>query len=384
MRVLTAIAIQAAGLCYAVMKAVLPLRRKVVMLSRQSNRPSRDFELLAAKLKELDPSIEVVVRCRFIEPGFGARVSYLIEVLTQMYHLATARGCIVDGYIVPVSILSHRDELYIVQLWHALGAIKRFGYQALDAPGGRSAKVARAMRMHHNYDLVVCGGPGAVPAFAEAFGVDPATVEPMGLPRIDHLVEHANDATLDPAPECVAELRQRYPLLAQTDRTVILYAPTFRKDRPHHYQWVCEAFSSERYIVIVKPHPLVSAQVSGANVVNASEVDVIDLLVLADVVITDYSAVAFEAAALDVALYFYVYDLDEYRVTYGLNIDPSQQWSAITFARIGDLRRAVESGTYDSAAIEQLREQYLTVADGRCAERIASRILQRVDAKAAS
>ena len=41
-----------------------------------------------------------------------------------MYHLATSRACIVDTYIIPVSILKHRDELIIIQIWHALGAIK--------------------------------------------------------------------------------------------------------------------------------------------------------------------------------------------------------------------------------------------------------------------
>lgn len=371
-----------AGLIYAAMKVVLRPRNKVVLLSRQSNLPSRDFALLAAKIREMDPSVEVVIRCRFIGSRLLERVAYLGEVLAQMYHLATSRACVVDGYVVPVSVLTHRDGLFIVQLWHALGAVKRFGYQALDAPGGRSSQVAQAMKMHRNYDLVVCGGPATVPIFAQAFGVSPHVVEALGLPRVDHLIAHALDASIEPAPPAIAAIAARFPLLAEKNRTVVLYAPTFRKDRPHHYKEVCEAFSAERYVVVVKPHPLVSAEVSGHNVVNAGDVDILDLLPLAHVVITDYSAVAFEAAALDVALYFYVYDLDEYRRAHGLNIDPTEQFGQVTFARIDAIRESIESGAYDSAAIEHLRSRYLTATDGRCTERIAERILQRVGAGA--
>ena len=52
---------------YALLK-LLPQRRKVVFLSRQSDHPSRDFKMLASQLEALDPSIDVVVRCKFIHP----------------------------------------------------------------------------------------------------------------------------------------------------------------------------------------------------------------------------------------------------------------------------------------------------------------------------
>ena len=166
--------------------------------------------------------------------------------------------------------------------------------------------------MHRNYDLVLCGGPATVKVFAEAFRVREDQVKPLGLPRVDHLLRHASDATAEPVPPYVSELRRRFPLLAEHSRRTVLYAPTFRRNRPDHYREVIERFAGEGYTVIVKPHPLVTADVSGANVVNACGVDVLELLPLSDVVITDYSAVAFEAAVLDKPLYFYVFDIDEY------------------------------------------------------------------------
>jgi len=378
MRLLIAPATWVAQACYAVFKAALPLRRKVVLLSRQSDSPSRDFEMLAAELRRRDPLLEVVVRCRFIRATPLSRITYIGEILTQMYHLATARVCIVDGYIIPVSVLTHRPELKVIQTWHALGAIKKFGLQSLDRPSGRSAALARSMRMHRNYDLVLCGGPRTVGIFAEAFGVEPEAVAPLGLPRVDYLLEHAHDATADPVPPIVAGLRARFPLLADRSRRTILYAPTFRRNRPDHHREVIERFSDGRYTLIVKPHPLVETDFTGPNVVNARGVDILDLLPLSDVVITDYSAVAFEACVLDKPLYFYVFDLDDYANEHGLNIDLLAEMDGAASRDLDRIATLIDTAEYDTALLGRLKERYVSITDGSCTRRIADVVLDGI------
>jgi len=374
MRVLIVPAIWLAQVLYALLK-LLPRRHKVVLLSRQSNRPSRDFAMLAEELVRTDPTVEVVVRCRFIGPRLTERIAYVGEVLAQMYHLATASACVVDGYIVPVSVLNHRPGLKVVQMWHALGAIKKFGLQAIGLPGGRDSGVASAMRMHRNYDLVLCGGPAAVPAFAEAFGVPGSAVVPTGLPRVDYLLAHADAASANSLPAGVARLYERFPLLADASRRTILYAPTYRRNRPDHYRDVLERFDDPRYTLVIKPHPLVTSDVGGANVVNAGGVDILDLLPLCDVVITDYSAVAFEACVLDKPLYFYVYDLDEYGTEHGLNVDLMAEMPGATSRDIGEIAAAIDEDAYDETLVERLKERYVSVTDGSCARRIAGLVL---------
>jgi len=366
MRVLTVSAIWLAQALYALMK-LLPRRHKVVMLSRQSDRPSVDFTMLSEELTRADSSLEVVVRCRFIEPGIGARIAYVGEVLAQMYHLATASACVVDGYIVPVSVLTHRGDLRIVQMWHALGAIKKFGLQAVGLPGGRDSSVADAMRMHRNYDVVICGGPAAVPAFAEAFGSDPSRVVPLGLPRVDYLLADAAGAA--------GRLRERFPLLADPSRTTVLYAPTYRRHRPDRYEDVLERFDDPRYALVIKPHPLVESSVAGENVINASGVDVLDLLPLCDAVITDYSAVAFEAAVLEKPVYFFLYDFDEYEREHGLNVDLFAEMPGVTSRDLGPIAERIDAADYDLQLVRQLADRYVSVRDGSCTRRIAAAIM---------
>ena len=373
MRFLIAVAAWFAQLFYAAIKALAPARHKVVFLSRQSDTPSRDFELLAEALRMRDPDLEIVMRCRMLGESAGSRLVSALGMFGQMYHLATARACVVDGYVVPVSLLSHRDGLFVVQMWHALGAIKKFGYQTVGKPGGRGALIASAMKMHRNYDLVLCGGEATVPVFAAAFGVEPSIVRPFGLPRIDYLLEHKGDARVRPVPPKVDALRRAFPILADPGRTTVLYAPTFRKGGGHGYAEVAERFAGERFAVMLKPHPLETARVDGPNVANVGDRDILDLLPLCDVVITDYSAVAFEALVLDIPVYFYVHDIDIYREENGLNFDPLADAPEISSRDIDEIARRIEAG--GAGPDHRLKERYLSAADGGCTERIVEVIM---------
>lgn len=367
MRILIAAAIFVARAMYAAL-GLLPRRHKVVMLSRQADLPSKDFTLLAEELRREDPSLEVVVRCRFIGSSIIARVAYAREVLVQMYHLATSRVCVLDGYSVPLSVLNHGSDLFVVQLWHALGAIKQFGYQSLDRPGGRSSAVARGMKMHRNYDVVVCGGPATIPLFAEAFRVDPRIVLPLGLPRVDYLRDGASAGPDDPVAR---ELITRFPRLADTTRTRVLYAPTFRKNGARGFSAMAEAFGPERFTLVCKPHDLESVLLDRDNVVDAAGTDVLDLLRVCDAVVTDYSGVAFEACAAGLPVYFYLFDIEEYKARHGLNIDPREVLPAACFDDAALLAEAIADGAYDAAALALFGERYVTVPQGGCTAALA-------------
>lgn len=359
---------------YAVMKALTRPRHKVVVLSRQSHAVSRDLTAIVEALRSQDPSLEVVVRCKMIGTGALDRVRDVAEMLVQMYHLATCRACIVDGYVVPVSLLDHRPGTFIVQVWHALGAVKRFGWQTVGLPGGHSAVVARVMRMHHNYDLVCCGGPATVEAFSEAFGTDASKVEPLGLPRMDRLRDSAVALASGTPLSGTARLLAEHPMLAEAGRPVVLYAPTFRRDSAAPYAEVVTRFAESPVTLVVRPHPLESVSVSGVNVVDASGAELADVLPLCSAVVTDYSAIAFEAATISLPVFFYVPDHDRYLHSTGLNLDPLAEFPAVSSTELEPIASAIEAGALHPEVAQRLREGYASAAPG-CAERIAQRVL---------
>lgn len=369
MRVLVSIARLLAQAVYELMK-LRPVEHKVVLISRQSNQPSKDFSLLMEALRAVDDAPRVVVLCREVGCTARSRFAYAGEMLRQMYQLSTARVAVLDGYIAPVSLLRHRRELTVVQMWHALGAMKRFGFQTLDRPGGRSRRLAEALRMHRNYDVVLCGSQASAPFFAEAFGVDIDRVRPLGLPRVDYLLESVESGA-QASEDALDRLRARHARLKRASKTVVLYAPTFRRGGAPPFAGVAEAFDPEIFTVLMKPHDLDGSSSSGGHVVDVSGEDVLELLLACDIVVTDYSAVAFEASLLDRPIYFDASDIEDYRRDVGLNVDPMLEFPTLTAADPRGLAERIVSGTYDGAALQRFRDRYAPFYSTGCTDGIA-------------
>ena len=68
---------------------------------------------------------------------------------------------------------------------------------------------------------------------------------------------------------------------------------------------------------------------------------------IADVIITDYSACAFEASVLMKPLYFFVPDYDEYSIERGINVDLKKEMPSATFENAEELVNAIKLNNYD-------------------------------------
>lgn len=375
----------AVRLLYAVM-CLFPQRRRIVLLSRQAARPF-DYALLEPELARRFPNHQIVWCC-VAEIG---KMSIPL-MLRQLWHVATAELCLVDGYVPAVSLpRSHRA--LVVQMWHAPGAIKRFGYQSVGTPAGRSPQAASTLRMHRGYDFVIAGMPGAVASFSEAFDMPAEKILPLGLPRIDYLVSDrfaGQRSTRYARAEraVVAALAAAGPPDDPAAVTV-LYAPTFRKANAdeHWLQHSVDALAGALAAtgapvrLLVAGHPLESegdAQEPG-SVAYVHGVPTIDLLHVADFVVTDYSTVAFEAGYAARRVLFYVPDIEEYRVSPGLNIDPLLELPTLSFTDAEGVARVVSGKMeYDAETFSRFMEENAQGVLGGSVERIADMLEQHL------
>ena len=173
---------------------------------------------------------------------------YCFHLLHCAAELSTAHVCIIDGYCIPVSVLHHRKELRVVQVWHALGAIKKFGRQALSVPGGRDKKLAERMGMHKHYDAVLCASHRTAKAYEEAFGVSADKMRVTGVPRVDAILK-MNRA------RCRRRFFAAYPELR--GQKIVLYAPTFRDgEQMPEIEPLITAAEKMGMLLIVRLHPL--------------------------------------------------------------------------------------------------------------------------------
>lgn len=300
-------------------------RDRVAFISRQSETPSLDFRYLIDELNNNYPQYEVVVLCKMIPAGLGGKVKYLGEMLRQMKALATSRVVVIDGYCILVSMLRHKKDIKVIQIWHALGAFKRFGKSILDRQGGKSSATAQAFKMHNNYDFIASSGDKCVPHFAEAFGQPAEKFIPIGIPRMDYLTDEAENERIK------AEILKAYPMLDNGKKN-ILYVPTFRDNAQDTAelraatQELVDRVNYSEYNLIVKHH-VVDTNLeeiytdSRMNVQTGQRFTGTDFMAVADYCITDYSSILYEALLKNLPVYIFCFDSDKYIDERGFYID---------------------------------------------------------------
>lgn len=352
---------------YFFMKLLPTNKNKVLFLSRQSNTPTEDFMFLEARLRELKPELKTVMITKRADKSFSDLFVFALQTLGSMFHLATASVCVLDSYWPAVSMLKHKDSLAVIQIWHAMGKIKKSGYQSLDKGLGRSSMIAHEMRMHRNYDVIIAGGKAFNPFYCASFGVDESVLYNVGLPRMDMLRENTE--------KCRRQFYDAYPELE--GEKIVLYAPTFRKGQILDPKPIVDAFDFNGHQqLIIKRHP--NQRLNEENLGQAmtcDEVPTSTVLSVCDCVITDYSAITIEAAILKKPVYFYLFDYEDYLSRNGLNVLLSDEFPDSVFTSPDKLFDSIENGTYDFDNYKRFCEKYLPDQSGRATDKIAALII---------
>ena len=298
------------------------------------------------------------------------RIKYCFFIIKNMYHIAESKVCVVDGYNIPISALKHKKGLEIIQIWHAMGAIKKFGFQVIGRKEGSTTKIARIMKMHANYTCVTCTSEITRKFYSEAFRTDTNKIKVLGMPRLDYVLGKNNEID-----KKVEELLKQYPELKR--KPIILYVPTFRKKETIDIDKVINAVDEEKYNLIIRLHPLDETKVDKKYMID-KEYSTYDLLKVADFIVTDYSAIAFETAALNKPLYFYLYDIRKYSRKRGVNIDLETEMKDCTRTSFDEIMKIINSGEYNYEELRKFREKYVETFDTDNTKRIADYIREKI------
>ena len=361
---------------------LLGRRDEVLFVSRKSGEPSYDY-VECGKAFSAQGYEPVYLSQHFKKSSV---LAYAGLVLRELYHLARCRVCVIDRYDPVISLLDFtceptelRDALHlefpnepiVIQLWHAFGAFKKFGYQALDIAEGHPSDEAALFRIHRNNSWVICSGEGARKAFAEAFACPIERVLPLGRPeyrKLRDLRGATRSAKMEKSSGAGA-------------KCTVLFAPTIRKydkavdpfvnlrDRAE------QVFQSGEYDVVWSAHPLTAGKDAGGDVPTS--------LIDADIVITDYSSIVYEAYLLGKMVGFYIPDIAHYRSSPGLNADPALLCPVITASSPGELVDLLEQWstdheTYPHDELERFVGDSFAGCSSNPAEDIASFAIARV------
>lgn len=351
------------NLMYAIYK-IGKVKDKAVLISRQSNEMSLDFKLIKQEFEK--NNIEVKVLCKKIEKGTLKKIGYGIYLLKLAKELASSKYCVVDGYAIPVSILNHKKELKILQIWHSMGAIKKFGYQILDKKEGSSLEIAKLLKMHKQYTYVIASSEFTKKIYSEAFDVELDKIKVIGMPRVDYLVnskQNLNDIIFE-----------KYPYLNNSKKTIV-YVPTFRKNKEVDVRDLIDKIDEEKYNLVIQLHPLDETIVPDKYTIS-KEFSTYDLVEVADIIITDYSAISIESSILNKPIYFYMYDIEEYNKERGLNINLENEIEGTVFYNAEELIKAIEKQEYNYENLKNFREKYIEILDDNNTKKIVNLLMQ--------
>ena len=197
--------------------------------------------------------------------------------------------------------------------------LKKMGLGLLDYPvGAAGMDFPKLLRRSDRWDYLVSSNRYSSEVWERSFPSSYVTLE-VGLPANDRLVT----ATAAETERIRAELG------LPADKTVLLYAPTFRDwirdqfDSPIDLLDFCERLGDD-YVVLVRAHYFTERDertraVGGAGPAARRDrlPSIEDLMIASDVLITDYSSVMFDYANLDRPIVIYAPDWDTYRGSAG-------------------------------------------------------------------
>ena len=360
----------------------LPLRRRVVLATAHSARLAGNLASIHEGLTNARPPIPVVVLAH--RPGIGVRgrIVAAAHALVAGYYLATSRVFVVDDYFFPIYVISPRRGTTIVQTWHACGAFKKVGYSVLDKSFGADEALASRVRIHSNYDVCLVASQASAPHYAEAFRQPlERFVSRLGIPRTDVFFGEERLARIREA------VRRRYAL--PSDRRIVLYAPTFRGDSVTDAHAtddldldVLRSSLGEDHVLLVRLHPFVRSKttigpsLAGFAIDVSDHPDINELMLVSDVLITDYSSAIYEFALLDRPMLFFAPDYEAYELERGFYFDYRTGVPGPIFETTEALAAYLRAGQFDLDRAARFREASFDVADGRSTERFIDELVR--------
>ena len=355
-------------------------RHRVLLATSHLDHLSGNLALLRDDLARRHPEIERLEIAHRPRGGILGRLGALVEEGRAGYRLARSRMIVVDDYYFPIYVIRPRPGTTIMQVWHACGAFKQFGYSVRDKTFGADDALLRRVPIHANYDICLVSSLALAPHYAEAFDLPQERFRSdLGIPRTDVFRDEGR------MPAVAAEVRARYAI--PPGKRIILYAPTFRGDSVGaaradglaDFAVLREALGAD-HVLLVRLHPFIRRGLDLSGLADfaidvTAHPEINELLLAADVLVTDYSSVIFEYALLGRPMVFFAPDLDAYERERGFYFDYRSGVPGPVVETSAALAAALRWPADDVARVVAFARRSFDVADGGATRRVVDQII---------
>lgn len=308
---------------------------------------------------------------------------------SRPYYDALATGRLIVNNTHLPDYFERRPGQIVLQTWHGVG-LKSIGLDIAEVHFRNREYRERILRESSQWTYLISPSPFASPILRRAFNYEGALLE-TGAPR--------NDLFYDPAREQLA-LAIRRRLGVSPSQRIILYAPTWRDD-------VSDAAGKYRldlhldlldlatrlgpdYAVLFRKHPNIVDSLPAATSRKVIDVsgypEVNELLLVCDILVTDYSTLMFDFANTGRPMIFYTYDLDHYRDTLrGFYFDFEAEAPGPLVSQESEITELILSAESWAASYQERYEAFMRRFcpwdDGHAAERVVDVIQDALESQ---
>lgn len=360
--------------CYNFHKLRPVDERRVVFVEVRIRTVSDNYALLYDALKT---GFDFDLHVHFLEELLVPMGTTYRRSIRALRDIARAKYVFINDATNMINAVHVRPETKVIQVWHACGPFKMFGYSVADLKFGATRRQMELYPIHRNYTHLILGGTESVGPYAEAMGMadKPQCIYPIGVSRTDVFYD----------PKFIEAAREKlYRLMPSAQgKRVILYAPTFRGRvatattpdilRP---EMLMEALGKEYVLVenhhpFVKKRPKIPAECREFCQDMTGRMSIEELLCVTDICVTDYSSLVFEYSLFRRPMIFFAFDLDDYYDWRGFYY-PYEEFvcGPIVTTNLELIRTIQNIDTYDISRVEAFRERFMTACDGHATERI--------------
>ena len=291
------------------------------------------------------------------------------NTLKYFYYNATSKYWITNSHrnrhIVP-----KENQVYMM-IWHGVGAFKKFGTDIK-----RPNEVLEDLKNDgNNITYLVCSSENIKDVYAGALCIDKNKIYPFGLPRNDMFYDKNK----------LSEVKNRYKYIFPQNKKIILYAPTHRAaEKEFDFKLDINKLYEElkgEYILLIKSHYFISERIEINKklenfVYDVSYYDDIqELLVIADILITDYSSVFYDfGLQKGKPVLFYAYDKDEYIKNWGGFYKEYDSYVPGPILHntneVAEMIKSKELLDESSKKLQEFMKEYDDYKDGKSTERV--------------
>ena len=345
-------------------------KKHLLFLSEKSEKLALNMDAIYQRIVErgLDKELKIEFSLRNTEDIVYSKRSSA----KMIAKIGRADIIIVDDHIPFFNNFQLKQDVVLIQVWHAGAGFKGVGYSRwghFGCPGVFSC--------HRQYTYCISGSKEINHFFSEQFGILDEQIIPTGMPRMD--------AYLDPETrkEATARIYERYPALK--GRRVILFAPTYRGQNRRDAYYPYELIDFEglyRYAekhnaaVLFKMHPWVDGDVPieerfADRFLSVNDYpNINELFYITDLLITDYSSSMYEFLLMNKPMLFFPFDKNQYSVSRGFHRDYDSNVPGKICYTFEQILNALEKEDFEFEKVGSMLSKYFDKVDTHNCDRV--------------